>query len=144
MLAVSLVMGHRFGAFVEGNGFKGGFLEMSWEFTEKDRSELADLRALIAKIPKDASVTVSEYESPHVSNRHNAYTLSRGHNGSDYVLLRTSEGRGGSSHNTMVEVVKSGQYGILETRGPFQLWKKGADHKGNREAARALGISLPR
>jgi uncharacterized membrane protein len=146
MLAVSVLMSYRFGAYVKDNGFVGGFLEMTWDYTDTDRQELADLRALIARIPPEASVTVSEYELPHVSSRRNTFTLSRGYNGSDYVLLRTSEGRaaGSPSHATMVEVVNSGEYGVLETRGAFQLWKRGADKKHNREAARALGLLLPR
>jgi uncharacterized membrane protein len=146
MLAVSVLMSYRFGAFVKDNGFVGGFLEMTWDYTETDRKELADLRALIARIPPNASVTVSEYELPHVSSRRDCFTLSRGHSGSDYVLVRISEGRaaGSPGHGTMTEVVNSGEYGILETRGAFQLWKRGADKKHNREAARALGISLSR
>jgi uncharacterized membrane protein len=146
MLAVGVLMSYRFGAFVRDNGFVGGFLEMTWDYTDTDRQELADLRALVARIPPEASVTVSEYELPHVSSRRDCFTLSRGHNGSDYVLLRTSEGRaaGSPSHAAMAEVINSGEYGILETRGAFQLWKRGADQKHNREAARALGITLRR
>jgi hypothetical protein len=68
--------------------------------------------------------------------------MSRGHNGSDYVLLRISAARGGRERQTMSNVLQSGEYGIVETRGAFQLWKKGADKKGNAEAARALGIPL--
>jgi hypothetical protein len=40
----------------------------------------------------------------------------------------------------MTLVIQSGEYGIVETRGPFQLWKKGADRRANAAAARALGI----
>ncbi|MBN1607163.1 MAG: DUF2079 domain-containing protein [Polyangiaceae bacterium] len=146
MVVVGVLMSYRFGAFVRDNGFVGGFLEMTWDYTDTDRQELADLRALIARIPPDASVTVSEYELPHVSSRRDCFTLSRGHSSSDYVLVRISEGRaaGSASHATMAEVVNSGEYGILETRGAFQLWKRGADRRHNREAARALGLTLPR
>jgi hypothetical protein len=145
MLAASLMMSHNFGAFVHDNGFRGGFWKMSWELTETHRSELADLRYLAAKIPQEASLTVTERELPHVSNRHDCFTLRnhiRGHYGSDYVLLRTTDCRGGSAKGVMTEVIQSGEYGHLETRGPFQLWKKGADQSGNAAAARALGIPL--
>lgn len=140
VLLVSVVMSYNLGAFSHENGFRGGFAEVKFEMTDTDRTELQDLRALIAQIPPEASVTVSEYESPHVSSRRDAFTLSRGHNGSDYVLLRTTSARGGRERDTMNAVVRSGEYGILATRGAFQLWQKGASPEGNRAAARALGL----
>lgn len=146
VLLVSIVMSHNFGAFARGNGFRGGFSTVSFEFSEAQRAELADLRAIAAQIPKSASVTVTERELPHLSNRHDCFTLRneiRGHYGSDYVLLRVADCRQGSAKGVMTDVIQSREYGMVETRGPFQLWKKGADQSRNAEGAEALRIPLP-
>jgi uncharacterized membrane protein len=139
----STVMSVHFGALFQQNTFVGGFKRIKFSVSDEDRRNHDDLYALIAQIPHDASVTATETEAPHVSNRADCFTFRFGADDADYLLINADEVRAGNSKRKMEDALKSGKYGLIEARGRFSLWGKGRPTDQNASfAATAFGITL--
>jgi hypothetical protein len=127
------------GAILRHDNFRGGFRRVVFDYTEADKAKYADLKALIALIPKNASVVATETEAPHVSNREDCFTMRFGHLDADYMLVSIAEVRSGNSRKYFKDAVDSGKYGLVEKRGPFMLWQRGAPKGRNAEGLRLIG-----
>jgi len=130
------------GVLLGGERIFGGFSMKPLVIAEHDRQRLRDLEAVIAMIPKNASVTATEAEGPHVSSRLVMYSLkySLGHD-PDYILVG-NVGQGGETRH-LSAALKSRKYGLIATRGQFSLLKRGADPKKNGPMLKRVGIPAP-
>jgi len=63
-----------------------------------------------------------------------------GYQDADYLLLSIAEARGGESRDAMVAALATSNYGLVDSRGNFQLWRKGYSQARNSEGKRQLGI----
>ncbi len=108
----------------------GGFGDKTFKMTQAERQRLAQLRAVVALIPPDASVAATEAEGPHVSTRLVMYSLkfTLGED-PDYLLL--GHVNAGSERDHLLAALDSGSYGLVAERGPFLLAKRGADGARN-------------
>ena len=104
------------GAMPPGDKFKGGFRDIPSfrpvNAVEKQKGR--DIAELIAKIPKNASISVSEVEHPHVSNRMDVMTLRVSYTGADYILY--AEDSGGFGADIARKALAAGEYELVERR----------------------------
>jgi uncharacterized membrane protein len=140
--ATALLFSYNEGAILDHDHFQGGFRRVSFAFTDADAEKLANLRELIAKIPAGASVTATETEAPHVSNREDCFTMRFGYDKGDYLLVSLSEIRRGKSHTYFKEAMDTGEYGFVAQAGGFQLWQRFGPKEGNAEALKKAGIRV--
>lgn len=113
------------GALFGGESIRGGSQTLPLSIADADWTRLRQLRALVATIPRAASVAATEREGPHVSTRLTMYSLKHdlGHD-PDYLLLGDVAVRLETQHVT--EAINSGKYGLEKRSGPFLLLKRGA------------------
>jgi uncharacterized membrane protein len=142
MVVTSTLLSYNHGAIFQHNSFRGGFGGVKFRSSPEDKRNLNDLYALIALIPKTASVAATEHEAPHVSNREDCFTMRFGYDDADYLLVATAEARGGRSREEMEKALKTGQYGFVKAIGGFALWGKGRPHDRDAEGASVLGLRL--
>lgn len=126
VFAVALVChSYCFGALLQHERFQGGFSTISFEMSPEEKQRYADLRALIAMIPPDASVAATENETPHISTRKIAYPLRQNPGPVDYILVNRSHLSGTENH--LREAFAGASYGLLaEKRSELYLFKRGA------------------
>ena len=119
-----LTTSYHWGAVFQRESFASawGRIELA-PLTKQDWQNLADLRALGKKIPRNASASMSETEVPHFSNRLTIYTLRiSGANNADYVLYRKDTGDAGAKQAN--EALASGKYQRFDEKGNFVLLKR--------------------
>lgn len=126
LLVVATSLGHQLGVVLGGERILGGFSEKTFEISEAEAKKLAQLQELIALIPPHASVAATESEGPHVSTRLVMYSLKFTLGTEPDYLLVGRPGIGGEVAHVR-QALESGRYGVIETRGPFVLAKRGAD-----------------
>ena len=123
LVVATLAASYNWGAIIQRNHFVSGWGKVNLTpLTDKDIEKLAQLRELIALIPKDASVGASETEVPHLSNRVTTYTLRYAYETPDYILYRTGSGKFGADQAN--KELKAKRYVRVDSRGPFVLLKR--------------------
>lgn len=138
LVLVGLSLTNQMGVFPKGDRILGGFVVKTFEMNERDAKRYADLREMIAKIPRDATVGVTEAEGPHVSNRLVMYSLKYTLGPfPEYLLVSHPRHRGERDH--VRKALDSGKYGVIAQEGDFTLAKRGADPKKNGPLWRKVG-----
>jgi len=140
MVVTSTAMSYNHGAIFQHNTFQGGFRHVVFDKSVEDIKNHNDFYALVAMIPPKVSVTATETEAAHVSSREDCFTMRMGYQDADYLLLSIAEARGGESRDAMVAALATSNYGLVDSRGNFQLWRKGYSQARNSEGKRQLGI----
>lgn len=132
-----------FGAVFQQETFVGGFSKIEFKMTPAEKRRYADLKELLALIPKDASVAATENETPHISTRKNAYCLRVAPpTPVDYLLISRSNVGDLSRGALNGAMVKENGYGLLAQRGDdLFLFKRG--HVSPGTAAARAALSLP-
>lgn len=113
-LVLSALSAWKFGAVVENTSFRGGFTSMVRELSAEQREQYDRLRALLAMIPPEASVTVTNRLGPHVSGRAHVYQY-RQKRRTQYLLVHDHdlEGQLKGWHDRRVqrrEIIELGHY----------------------------------
>lgn len=125
----TLLTSYQYGAILQQNTAKGGFGKYKFVMTPGDHKRYADLKALIAKVPKMAKITSSEYVVPHVSSRPDSYTLRQGVFDAQYLIF---EHPARDDERIHAREALKGAFGVVATRGPFVLAKRGHDTSKNK------------
>jgi uncharacterized membrane protein len=133
MLAATFIMTYNAGAFPRRNTLRAGYNSADFNFSAEERARYAQLKELIAHIPKDASVTATERVGPHVSSRVIYYAMRRGTWKADYLLAAANELELDRTKLHLGNALKSGEYGVLRRVGNLALMKRGHDTAGNQK-----------
>lgn len=129
-----------FGAILQQERFQGGFSTISFRMTPEEKQRYADLSALIAMIPREASVAATENEVPHISTRKIAYTMRQNPGPVDYLLVNRSHLGGTEQH--LRSAFAGATYGLVaEKRSELYLFKKGPKTPGTDAAISSLGVT---
>jgi uncharacterized membrane protein len=121
----TLLTSFYFGSIFESPKMRGGFLPMSYEWTDKDQARLTAFRELVAQVPPDASIATTSHECPHVSNRRNAYSLEDGYHDAEYILVRRRHVPKESAHGrTYREALATGMYERIDSKEGFSLYAR--------------------
>jgi uncharacterized membrane protein len=135
--AAMLVCSNQYGAIFQPNTARAGFDPFSFGRTLHDDAKHNDLYALIAQIPKTASVIATEHVIPHVSARANAFNMRYGPHEAEYLLigfpLRDDEKR------PLGDLLRSAKFGIVDIRNDFALAKRGYSAERNNTFLSRMG-----
>jgi uncharacterized membrane protein len=125
LVIVALSMDVQRGLLLGGERIMGGFGMKSFDITEADEKRSEQFREIAKLIPKDASLSVTEAEGPHLSARLVMFSLkySLGHD-PEYLLIANPGIRGEVVH--IKQALESGKYGVIASKGPYTLVKRGA------------------
>ncbi len=129
-----LVCSYQFGAVFQTNTSFGGPLAYRFGMTEKDAQRHRAARALVQQIPTEAVVSASVFTTPQISSRKSAYQLTVGVFDAEYLLF-PSEIRDFSpgERPLLTELLKSGEFGLVDVKPPFALARRGHDTARNQE-----------
>lgn len=138
LLVVALSMDVQKGLLLGGERIMGGFGVKTFDISEGEKKRMEQFREIVRQIPKKASVAVTEAEGPHLSARPVMFSLkySLGHD-PEYLLVANPGVRGEAAH--VRQALESGNYGVIATKGPYTLVKRGAPTKRNGTLLRRVG-----
>jgi uncharacterized membrane protein len=132
VLAGSIIACGQFGA-LRYDHVGSGFQTVSLAWTDADAEHYADMKALAAMIPPDASVSAGEHEGPHLARRRVLVTVKAGVQNAEYVFLGAPSLRWGGRAES-VAALQHGSYGVVARRGRHILLRKGAPTADNATA----------
>lgn len=131
---LTLITTHQYGVILQQNTARGGFGRYTFGTTEQDRARYQALKALIAKVPKDAKIVGSENVVPHLSNRADAYTLRVGLFDAAYLLAQWPAG--GEELTALRRALRDENFGVMEISDGLVLAKRGHSRTRNKEVLR--------
>lgn len=138
IFVVALSLDVQRGLLLGGDRIMGGFGMKTFAISEAEQKRIEQFREIVKEIPKNASLAVTEAEGPHLSTRLVMFSLkySLGHD-PEYLLVANPGIRGEAVH--VREALESGNYGVIATKGPYTLVKRGAPTKKNGALLRRVG-----
>jgi len=138
LLVVALSLDVQKGLLLGGERIMGGFGTKTFEISPAEKKKMEHFREITKSIPKHASIAVTESEGPHLSTRLVMFSLkySLGHD-PEYLLVANPGIRGEATH--IRQALESGKYGVIATKGPYTLVKRGAPTKRNSALLRRVG-----
>lgn len=118
------------GLLLGGDRIMGGFSMKELVVRPQDRQRMAQFRTITKLLPPTATVSVTEREGPHISNRLTFFSLkfALGHD-PEYLLVGEPGIRGEQHH--IRGALESEKYGVIAKEGPFTLLKRGASTERN-------------
>jgi hypothetical protein len=142
MVVAMLAHSYNFGAFLQQKTFVGGFSHIEFRMSPEERKRYAQLKELLAMIPKKASVAATEQETAHVSTRKTVYPLRWPPGPVDYLLIGRSHIGDLSRSSVNAALANPDEYGLLAERGDeLFLFKRG--HKSPETKAARLKVGVP-
>jgi uncharacterized membrane protein len=140
LCVVLLSHSYDFGAILQRESFTGGFGRVTFEYNDAARARYDDLRRVVAKIPREASVASTEYMNPHVSTRLQSYVFRYDVGSVDYIFLSDYEVTG-DLRKTLSEKFRKEPYGLVaKGEREFFLFKRGYESPDTAAAYAHLGI----
>ena len=140
LMALALAMAatsYQHGAILQHNTARGGFTAFKFDRTEKDIERYEQLISLRKLIPPEAKVAGTERILPHVSNRHDAYTIrSVGIQDAEYILFPFQIG--GIDVDRIHPLLVDGSFGVVDVAGEFILAKRGHSTERNAEVLKRV------
>jgi uncharacterized membrane protein len=128
-----------YGAVLQHNTFASGFERLHFSMSDSELSDYRDFQAIAAQIPKNASVAASEDVVAHVANRVTAYTLKITHGDADYLLIHARSLNGGDRTHAE-EAFSTYEYGLVDSKSGFYLFKRDYESPKTAAALAELGI----
>ncbi len=122
----TLACSFQFGALLGAERVRGGFEDKFLRITEFERERAARLAELVKAVPPEASATATLHEGPHLSTRLDFFPMHKALEAlPEYVLARDLfHGPDGPALRRLLD---SGEYGLVERRGEFTLFRRGED-----------------
>jgi uncharacterized membrane protein len=131
-----------FGALLQHESFVGGFGRVNFEMSDTARKRYEDLRRVLSHIPPEASVASTEYMSPHVSTRLQAYVFRYDVGPVDYILLSENE-LSSDLRRALTDKFRKYDYGLAaKGEKEFYLFKRGLVSSETAAAYQRLGIHV--
>ena len=126
-----------FGLILVPSSFIGGIQAVSYSLSDEEAKRLGELESLIAMIPPDASVTATDFDVPHMSNRSKIYAIGQTRAAGEYLLVGPTTLNHPPTRKNIRFIMDAHPYGLLARAGPRTLWKQGYVSKETaREKAR--------
>jgi uncharacterized membrane protein len=127
MLVAAGLSGWKFGAPLENEAFRGGFTRIARRMTPESERRYLWVKNTAKRIPRGASVGVTDKMGPHVSNRMRAYFYTV--RASDFVFIDEAELRAGKLERhkknlqagELIEIARYGKMVLFQSkRSPWQ------------------------
>ncbi len=131
-----------FGAIIQRESFTGGFGHINFDMSDPARARYADMLSVVSKIPGDASVAATEYMSPHVSARKEAYVFRYDVGPVDYIFISDNEVVP-DLRRALTDKFKKETYGLYaKGKDEFYLFKRNYESPDTAAAYAHLGIHV--
>ncbi len=128
-----------FGVVLVPTSFVGGIKPIAFSLTDAERQRYGDLRSLIAKIPPDASVTATDFEAPHVSNRKDVYAIGQDDSAGEYLLVDPERYRLAATRQHVHKLLRERPYGLVaKVENRIFLFRQGHQSPDTDAAVRYL------
>lgn len=114
-----------YGVVLKPSSFVGGAFPIAFSLTKAEREQLRAFNELEALIPREATVTTTTKDSPHLSNRLNIYAFSHSHHKSEYLFINPTSFGMGSTNQDILQALEGDEYGLVKKVGDMTLWKRG-------------------
>jgi uncharacterized membrane protein len=139
---VMLVHSTVFGVIVKPSSFVSAAKKFtSYSMTAEETQTYADLMRLVDMIPKTASVTATDIESPHLSNRLDVYAIAQDDSAGEYLLVNTRSLHLARSRQNLATIWQRNRYGLLARSGAsYFLFRNGHESGETAAAAHEIGI----
>ncbi|MCC6901037.1 MAG: hypothetical protein IT377_18810 [Polyangiaceae bacterium] len=128
----TFLLTHQFGALQQRNFKSGGGL-VQFDFSDRHRENLRNLREIARTIPPDASVAATEHDTPHLAQREFLFTLKYEHQGADYLLYSYDDLDFGAARQIVSDELSAGRFGFHAERPNFVVLRRGAPVDRNEE-----------
>lgn len=130
LIVLALSLDVQKGVLLGGERIMGGFSMKDLVVRPQDRQRMEQFKTITKLLPPTATVSVTEREGPHISNRLTFFSLkfALGHD-PEYLLVADPGIRGEQAH--LKEALEAERYGVIATEGPFTLLKRGASTERN-------------
>jgi len=134
MSVATLLCSSQFGAVIQQETSRGGPIPYRFGWDDEGRARRHALDQVLAKLPAQASVAASAFTVTQISNRPDAYSLSLGLYGAEYILATTNRRELVPSEQAHLrEVFARGDYGVVTVTQPFFLMRRGHSAERNAE-----------
>jgi uncharacterized membrane protein len=133
-----------FGVLISPTTFVGGGgVRPSYTMSPAEQYRYAELRRLIAMIPQNASVTSTDIEAPHVSNRRDLYAVAQDVSKGDFVLVNLESLDLARTRTNLAVVLADPAYGLLAEgyHGKLLLFQRGHSSPRSAEAKRRVATA---
>jgi len=114
-----------YGVVLKPSSFVGGAFPIAFSLTKEERAHFQAFNELEARIPREATVTCTTKDSPHLSNRLNIYAFSHSHHKSEYLFINPTSFGMGSTNQDILAALDGDEYGLVKKVGEMTLWKRG-------------------
>lgn len=129
-----------FGAILQHNTFVGGFAKIEFSMTPEEEQRYQQIKMMDAMIPRNASVTATENECPHVAARMNVYTLKDGYVEADYMLINKQKMGIGNTRNNVKKMFSRQPYGLVAKGSGLFLFQRNHESPDTEAAKAEIGI----
>ncbi len=137
-----------FGVVLAPKSFIGGAFPIEFSLSEKEKQTHSAFDELRSLIPREATVTSTTKDAPHLSNRLNIYAFSHSRHPSEYLLINPSSFGMGSTNQDILAALDQAPYGLVRQVRGITLWKKNHSSPETKRALerlrRKLGGKRPR
>jgi hypothetical protein len=138
-LAVALLgHSHCYGAVLQRETFQRSLLNAPPEMTRETWQRYEQLRSVVARIPRDASVAATDYTAPHASSRSQIVSFRQDFGPVDYILLSNREIHG-ENQRRLTAAVRKHSYRLVVRAAEFFLFKRGDSSPETEQALTELG-----
>ena len=128
-----------FGAALNPSSFLVVGKPLAFSLTAEERESYAELQRVLALIPKDASVTATDFEAPHLSNRVKLYAVGQDVSAGEYLLVHVRSLHLGATRDNVMKLLGEYPYGLVtRVPGRIYLFKKGVTSPDTHLAIREL------
>lgn len=120
-----------YGVVIAPSSFVGGILPIHFSLTDEEREHLNKVERLISMIPPRASVTSTDFEAPHLSNRPDLFAIGQDLSAGEYFLIDVERFKLGATRNNVHTLLRTKPYGLVAQDGTrlylFRQGEKSAD-----------------
>lgn len=120
LLAASLLVSWKFGAVLDNQTFKGGFMRVARQLSDKEREQYAWVREQVAQIPANASVGTTNRVGAHVSNRKYAVFYPEKQN-VEWLFIDENEVKSNEAHK---KAMASGVWALVARHDRLAVYKR--------------------
>lgn len=126
-----------FGFILVPSSFIGGVQPVSYTMTRAEKERLSNLEKLRALIPPNASVSATDWDVPHLSNRARIYAVAQRRDDGKYLFVSTQSLPLAQTKQNVHWLLENHPYGFVAEAGTMTLWKKGHTPTDPKRAAEA-------
>lgn len=110
-----------FGAILNPSSFSVVGKPLAFSLSDDEKASYAELEQVMARIPKDASVTTTDFETPHLSNRATVYAIGQDDSAGQYLLVHARSIHLGATKEHVLKLLHDLPYRLV-TRVPRRVY----------------------